>query len=62
MNPDWRDAILAGAAAGPEAASRIDRVALWEKTAIGFAGGFGAGAFAHLYLRGLEKKAEMRRR
>jgi hypothetical protein len=56
------DAILNGAAAGPDAAARIDRIALWQRTGIGFAGGFGAGAFAHLYLRGLEKKAEMRRR
>jgi hypothetical protein len=56
------DAILRGAAAEPDAAARIDQVALWQRTAIGFAGGFGAGAFAHLYLRGLEKKAELRRR
>ena len=56
------DAILKGAAAGPDVAARIDRVALWQRTGIGFAGGLGAGAVAHLYLRGLEKKAEARRR
>ena len=56
------DAILKGAAAGPDAAAQIDRIALWQRTAIGFTGGFGAGAIAHLYLRGLEKKAEARRR
>lgn len=56
------DAILGGAASGPEAATGMDRIAGWQRTAIGYAGGFGAGALAHLYLRGLEKKAELRRR
>jgi hypothetical protein len=56
------DAIQNGAAAGPEAAARLDRLALWRQTAVGFAGGFVAGMWAHLYLRGLEKKAEARRR
>jgi hydrogenase/urease accessory protein HupE len=56
------DAILHGAAAGQEAAAGLDRIALWRQSAIGFAAGFVAGALAHLYLRGLEKKAETRPR